>query len=117
MFRMTNIDDRIIRNLDQSPRGMSVSELSSQLQTDRRTIAKYLEVLQAKGILEFEKVGTLKLWSISKSPLISLLVREDDQGKVVKSILNNLEDGISIDRKSTRLNSSHSQQSRMPSSA
>ncbi|MBI4052878.1 MAG: PAS domain-containing protein [Candidatus Diapherotrites archaeon] len=86
----------IIRALDSSGRGQSISELSGRLKADRRTTAKLLEVLKAKGIVEFERVGMVKLWSVSKSPIISLLLKDDEQSVVLKNILNSLDEGISI---------------------
>ena len=49
------------------------------------------------------------------TPLLSY--HEHNAERMRPKILARLKDGARIDRKSTRLNSSHSQQSRMPSSA
>ncbi len=93
---LMDLEKRIMRFLESSERGRSVSEIASALKADRRTVAKRLEVMRAKGMAECEKVGVVKLWSLSKSPIISLLVKENEEGHVLRGILNSLDEGISI---------------------
>ncbi|MBI5389236.1 PAS domain-containing protein [Candidatus Woesearchaeota archaeon] len=98
-----DIQENIIKLLDSSQRGLSVSEIADKIKMDRRTVAKQLEVMEAKSIISHEKVGMAKLWSLSRSPLIALLVKDDDQSMILKNILNTLDEGISILDKDLRI--------------
>ena len=79
-----------------------VRELSSFLRVDAGNLSRELSKLEKEGIFSFSRQGNQKIFSLNKGyPLF----------KELKSII------LKTDRKSTRLNSSHSAKSRMPSSA
>lgn len=72
------IETQIMRALKGSPQGVQVEELADQLGLTRHTIAKYLEVLKAKGQIHFRQVGRTKLWrEISADVTLRLLTAED----------------------------------------
>ena len=85
-------------------------------------------VYGTSGVCRVEKIGPVDLPDVSKDKLYYTLspVRNpgghiytpvDNQRVVMRPILTEDETEQLIDRKSTRLNSSHTYQSRMPSSA
>ena len=57
---------RIKKILKFKPRGMSISEIATQLQMNRNSVAKYLEILFMNGEVEAKKQGTSKVYSISQ---------------------------------------------------
>lgn len=97
------MEDKIVSVLGDAQRGLSVTELASRLDIDRRTVAKHLEVMETKGIVEHESVGMAKLYKLTKSPLINLLTKKDEYGMVLQSILNSLDEGVSILDKNLRI--------------
>jgi transcriptional regulator with PAS, ATPase and Fis domain len=96
-------ENTIIKILEKNKRGLSLTEISNILEQDRRTIAKKLEIMKAKGFVDYEQIGMAKLWSLSKSPIINLLMRNDEKSSVVKNILNSLDEGISILNKELKI--------------
>jgi len=87
------MENKILKLLKE--KSYSTSDLSRKLKIDRRTAAKNLEKLNQNGLVEFENIGMAKLWSLSKSPLASLL-KNKKTGSLIKSLLDNPLDGISI---------------------
>ena len=76
--------------LDKITRGTSRS---------RATVLKYLEILNAKGIINYRFVGRSKLWSLTKFPKTNIvsgpIIRPEDTGSMdtlasVASELHNL---------------------------
>ncbi len=57
---------RIKKILKFQPRGMSISDISSQLHMNRNSVAKYLEILFMNGEVEAKKLGTSKVYTISQ---------------------------------------------------
>jgi PAS domain S-box-containing protein len=57
---------RIKKILKFKPRGMSISEIASQLHMNRNSVAKYLEILFMNGEVEAKKLGTSKVYTISQ---------------------------------------------------
>lgn len=80
--------EKIKRTLRSNPRGMSITDLSKSLQTNRNSVAKYLDIMLISGEVEMKKVCTAKLYYLSNrlplSEMLSLtsdciLVLDDDQ--------------------------------------
>jgi PAS domain S-box-containing protein len=63
--------DRIKKILKIKPRGMSISEIASQLQMNRNSVAKYLEILLMNGEVEAKKLGTSKVYTVSQRVPVS----------------------------------------------
>ena len=52
-----------IRNLLKShPKGLSISEISSRLNMNRNSVAKYLELLSISGKVEMQEFGSSKVY-------------------------------------------------------
>lgn len=60
---MADKNSRILQILGKSPIDLTINEIAKQLGVNRNTTAKYLEVLQARGIVEHRVVGKAKLYS------------------------------------------------------
>ncbi|MHA1264042.1 MAG: hypothetical protein ACTSRS_02305 [Candidatus Helarchaeota archaeon] len=57
-----SIEEKILQVLNKSLFGMSITEIAEQIEINRMTAAKYLEVMRAKNLIFNKKVGTSKLW-------------------------------------------------------
>jgi len=78
------IEARIMSLLKGAEQGLQVEELSRSLGLTRHTVAKYLEVLKAKGEIRFRRVGRTKIWKeVSAGVKIRPLTLQD-----IPAILN-----------------------------
>ena len=94
----TIIQDKIISLLKK--RGeLNILQLSSHLNMDRHTIAKYLEILKTKGVVTFLSKGKSKVWRISDSTLSNLLGVNGFISEQVLSVLKDLDCDVSIQSK------------------
>ncbi len=59
------VRERILQTLEAHPRGMTLLELSADLEISRNTMAKYMELLSSHGNVELRRVGPAKVWTIS----------------------------------------------------
>lgn len=74
----TEIEARIREVLQEADQGLQVEEIADKLGLTRHTVAKYLEVLQAKGAIHFRRVGRAKLWrEVSAEAIMRPLTMED----------------------------------------
>jgi len=69
--------------------------LSKELKLERHTLAKNLETMKVKGLIEYKQIGKAKLWSLSKSPLLSFL-KDEQTSKYLKELLTNINQDITI---------------------
>lgn len=66
--------NRVKQILRQSPRGMTVIELSRAMNINRNSMAKYLDVLVISGEVEFDRIGPAKHFFLSqRMPLYEML--------------------------------------------
>ncbi len=71
--------DKIKRTLRSHPRGMSITDLSKSLDTNRNSVAKYLDIMLTSGEVEMKKVCTAKLYFLShRVPLSEMLSLTSD---------------------------------------
>jgi PAS domain S-box-containing protein len=66
--------DKIKRILKSNPKGCTIMELSRKLNTNRNSVAKYLEMLLVSGQVEVETFGTAKVYVLSQRIPISTLL-------------------------------------------
>lgn len=59
----TRAEERILRALRTAGRELHTEELAERVSLVRHTVSKYLQVLQAKGLVRVRRVGNAKLWS------------------------------------------------------
>jgi PAS domain S-box-containing protein len=70
---------KIKQLLQHHPRGMTISDLSSQLKMNRNLMAKYLDILLFSGQLEMRVTGTAKVYFYShRVPVSALLEHSSD---------------------------------------
>ena len=84
---------RIKKILKFKPRGMSISEIASQLRMNRNSVAKYLEILLMNGEVEAKKLGTSKVYTVSQRVPLSgwigfssdMIIIINPQGQVLQA--------------------------------
>ncbi len=60
----SDIERKIIDFVKKSPIGATSSEIAKYLDINRMTLAKYLEVIKEKTLIDFKQLGMVKLWYI-----------------------------------------------------
>ncbi len=60
----SEIEKKIINFVKKSPIGVTSSELSKYLNINRMTLAKYLDIIKEKTLIDFKQLGMAKLWYI-----------------------------------------------------
>lgn len=93
---MDIIETKILHLLKEKEEDITISEIASELLADRHTIAKRLEVLQSKGLIEFRNVGKSKMWKLSKSPFLNALKNNDEISNNIKSLLQHMDGQVNI---------------------
>ncbi len=66
--------DRIKRLLKWHQRGMTISDLASELKINRNLVAKYLDMLLISGQVEMQIIGAAKVYFISRRVPVSALL-------------------------------------------
>jgi PAS domain S-box-containing protein len=66
--------DKIKRILKWHPRGMTISDLSSEMKMNRNLVAKYLDMLLVSGQVEMQIVGAAKVFFLARRVPISALM-------------------------------------------
>jgi PAS domain S-box-containing protein len=65
---------RIKQILAEHPQGMSITEIAANLQVNRNSVAKYMDILQIQGAVDGRKMGTSKVYYLSgRMPAQSVL--------------------------------------------
>ena len=65
--------DRIKEILSTHPEGLSITDIAGQLQLNRNSVAKYMDILQIQGAVDGRKIGTSKIYYHSQRiPAFSL---------------------------------------------
>ena len=66
--------EKIHSILRANPRGLTINEISEELNINRNSIAKYADVLLALGHVEMKRIGPAKLYYLSdRIPLSAML--------------------------------------------
>ncbi|NJL44154.1 MAG: PAS domain S-box protein [Nitrosarchaeum sp.] len=84
---------KIRQLLKAHPRGMTITELSAELQTNRNSVAKYLEILLISGSAEMRQTGPAKIYYLSHRVPISamadfstdLILAFDEQSQCIQA--------------------------------
>ncbi len=65
--------------LEDNPSGMTIRDISREVDLNRNSVAKYLEILTISGEVERKRIGPAKVYSLSeKVPLSAVLDYSDD---------------------------------------
>jgi PAS domain S-box-containing protein len=93
---MGHLDQEKIAKIKQilkwRPRGMTISDLSSQMKLNRNLVAKYLEILLISGQVEMQEIGPAKVYFLTQRVPIStilefssdLVIVVDSEGKILQ---------------------------------
>jgi len=93
---MGHLDQEKIAKIKQilkwRPRGMTISDLSSQMELNRNLVAKYLEILLISGQVEMQEIGPAKVYFLTQRVPIStmlefssdLVIVVDSEGKILQ---------------------------------
>lgn len=60
----SEIEKKIVSFVKKSPLGVTSSELAKYLDINRMTLAKYLEIIKARALIDFKQLGMVKLWYV-----------------------------------------------------
>jgi PAS domain S-box-containing protein len=66
--------DRIKKSLKWHPRGVTISDLASEMKMNRNLVAKYLDMLLVSGQVEMQVIGAAKVYFLSPRVPISALL-------------------------------------------
>ncbi|NYT05554.1 MAG: PAS domain S-box protein [Methanomicrobiales archaeon] len=70
---------RILNSLKFRPKGMTITDISRQLNINRNSIAKYLQILLISGQVEVQALGNAKVYTVSdRIPISSMLSCSSD---------------------------------------
>jgi len=75
---MHDIKEKIVNHLKSSRFGASSSEISKAIHHNRITVTKYLEIMKAEGLINYEDVAQAKLWYLAKAGKPNVLVVDDE---------------------------------------
>jgi PAS domain S-box-containing protein len=71
--------ERILKSLKVRPKGMTITDISRQLNINRNSVAKYLQILLISGQVEVQVLGNAKVYTISdRIPISSMLSCSSD---------------------------------------
>jgi len=96
---MDMIETKILDLLKDKEEDITINDIAKEVNADRHTVAKRLDVLKSKGLVEYRNIGKSKVWKISKSPFLNALRNNDDISKNIKSILQHVDGQINIQDK------------------
>lgn len=82
--QVKGIEQRILKILDATKNGITTEEIAKEVSLTRHTLAKYLEVLRARGFVHFRKLGRTKVWSAVSSDVNVRLLNKDDIPEILK---------------------------------
>ncbi len=75
----SEIKGKIIEMLESSRIGASSSEIAKKIGHNRVTVSKYLEIMKAHNLIDYEDVAQAKLWTLnSKSHRPTILIVDDE---------------------------------------
>jgi GNAT superfamily N-acetyltransferase/biotin operon repressor len=88
MLESNSAEDKIVALLEKEPDGMQSEEIAASLELTRHTVAKYLEVLRAKGKIHYRKIGRTKLWKILSGDIRIRHLARTDVDAVLDIVIN-----------------------------
>ncbi len=82
----TEIKSKIIEMLETSRIGASSSEIAKKIGHNRVTVSKYLEIMKAHNMIDYEDVAQAKLWSINRKSQRPTILIVDDEPHIVELV-------------------------------
>jgi two-component system, OmpR family, alkaline phosphatase synthesis response regulator PhoP len=86
MKNNNNIKEKIIEFLKTKEIGASANEISKKIGHNRITITKYLEIMKASKIIDYEEIAQAKLWKINIDNINPKILIIDDEPNVVELV-------------------------------
>jgi len=96
---MDMIETKILNLLKDKEEDITINDIAKEVNADRHTVAKRLDILKSKGLIEYRTIGKSKVWKISKSPFLNALKNNDDISNNIKSILQHIDGQVNIQDK------------------
>jgi len=75
MVEYENILSQIKELLKDHPKGLNIRSISKEININRMSVAKYLEVLTARGMVDYRVVGNSKIFSLAQQVPLSTLFK------------------------------------------
>lgn len=91
--------ERKILNVLKKRDTTNILDLAETTNMDRHTVAKYLEILKTKGLVDYSTKGKSKLWKTSNNQFSEILGINEHISNQVLGILKNLDYNVSIQSK------------------
>ncbi|MBO8182120.1 MAG: ArsR family transcriptional regulator [Archaeoglobus sp.] len=87
VIAQNNIDTMIIETLKKHPFGLSISQIASVASLNRMTVSRHLEILRARGFVDYRPIGPAKLWYLSGNYLeASYIIQEVEKPHILKML-------------------------------
>jgi CheY-like chemotaxis protein len=93
---MDELNKQILDEIKKSKEGTSCLQLSKKLNKNRITVAKYLEILKANGLVESRQVAQANIWMMKSDTRTKILIVDDEPNIVtlIKLSLSGLDTNI-----------------------
>jgi two-component system, OmpR family, alkaline phosphatase synthesis response regulator PhoP len=86
ILKNQNIIENKIISLLKNKKKLSGIQIAKEIKHNRITVIKYLEILKANGIIEYEDIAQAKLWFLSEKTLKKNILVVDDEPHIVNLI-------------------------------
>ncbi|MCB1084422.1 MAG: helix-turn-helix transcriptional regulator, partial [Simkania sp.] len=93
---MHPVQKSILKLLEDSKGEFTINQVAQKLEIERHTAGKYLEGLEAMGMCRVRTKGKAKLWSLTASPLFSLMSKDNPVSKELKDLLAKVEENVTF---------------------
>lgn len=91
-----DISIEIKKTLNSSKFGLTISEIAKIIKRNRNTIAKYLEIMEAKNEVSFRQIGVYRIWSTPESLAQTF---KSSQEEFIYLLLGSIDKVLIIDEK------------------
>ncbi len=81
------IDSKIVEILKKHPYGLSTSQIAGTAGLNRMTVSRHLEVLKARGLVDYRQVGPAKLWYLTDNYLETTYVIQEVEKPFIVEML------------------------------
>jgi Mn-dependent DtxR family transcriptional regulator len=103
MHNQKTLHNRILDVLRNRKEDITTMQIAKEVNIDRHTAAKHLDVLQTQGLLEYRTIGKSKVWKVTDSAFIKVLQGNNNLSSNLKQILGSMDEQISIQGRDFRV--------------
>lgn len=90
------VKQQLLQILEEQKQGLTTQECAGRVGLDRHTMIKYLEALRSEGVIDYRSIGKAKVWTLTSSPFLALLGKDDPVGTSIKELFNQLDEQIFV---------------------